>query len=41
MADAVEKFAMWVIALAVVVILAILGFGIWGFVELVQWITSK
>lgn len=41
MADAGEKAAVVVVVLAIAVILAILGVGVWGFVQLVQWVTSK
>lgn len=41
MADAGEKAAVVVVVLALLVILAILGVGVWGFVQLVQWVTSK
>lgn len=41
MPDAAEKTAIGAFIAAFLVVIAIFGVGIWGFIELVQWITSK
>ncbi len=41
MADAMTKAAWWVLGVAATVVGGILGLGIWAFVEIILWITSK
>jgi hypothetical protein len=39
--DAVEKFGLVVASVILLAVIAILGTGLWGFVEFIQWVTSK
>lgn len=39
--DKTEKFAAWVVAIIIAIIVGIIGLLGWGFIELIQWITSK
>jgi hypothetical protein len=41
MPDAAEKTAIGVIVALIFVAIAVLGVGIWGFIQIVQWLTSK
>ena len=41
MDDPIEKTALGVFIAAVVVLLVLIGLGCWGFIELIQWVTSK
>jgi hypothetical protein len=36
-----EKVGMGIVVLIVVLLIAIIGLFGWGFIELIQWITSK
>lgn len=39
--DGTEKAAIWLVVITMLMILVIFGVGIWGFIEFIQWITSK
>lgn len=41
MPDSVEKAAIWLLTFVALIVAAILGVGLWAFVELVLWLTSK
>lgn len=41
MPDAAEKTAIWAVVVILVVIAVVIGFGLWGFVQFIQWLTSK
>lgn len=39
--DTYEKLGMAVLIVILVMVIAMFGVGIWGFVELVQWLKSQ
>ncbi len=39
--DGMEKVGLGVVLLTIGIMIAFLGLGAWGFIELIQWITSK
>ena len=39
--DALEKTAIGIFITGVFVVLVLIGLGCWGFVQLIQWVTSK
>jgi len=41
MDNPIEKTAFGIIISAFIVVLIFLGIGIWGFIQLIQWVTSK
>ena len=39
--DQFERFAMGIVVFVLLLILAVFGVGIWGFIQFIQWLTSK